>query len=176
MGFFSSLLPAVIGAAAGFATAGPAGAIAGGVGAAAGALTAPSTAVGGGGGTPAQLTQAILATPTGQAAIASGQAVQATQALAAMQATTGSLRRRTIVQTFNPATGAVVKAETFMGAPAVMQSDVAAANRVNRAVRRLEKKLPRRLVKQSDAARLKEEVVESALRRARDPSCPPKNC
>jgi len=79
---------------------------------------------------------------------------------------TGGLRRITIVQTIDPATGKVVKQETFKGAPAVMQSDVAAANRLNRQLRRLNSKQPKKMVKQSLAARLKEEVVESALRHA----------
>lgn len=86
--------------------------------------------------------------------------------------TTGGLRRRTIVETFDPATGAICKSETLKGAPAVMQSDVAAANRLNRALRRLNKKQPKKLVRESAITQLKNEVVESALRKARDP-CPP---
>ena len=89
--------------------------------------------------------------------------------------TTGSLRRRTIVETFNPRTGTVCKRETLKGAPAVMQSDVAAANRLNRALRRLNKKQPKKLVRESEITQLKNEVVASALRKARDP-CPPKPC
>ena len=85
----------------------------------------------------------------------------------------GSLRRRTIVETFNPVTGAVTKRETLKGAPAVMQSDVAAANRLNRQLARLKKKQPVRLVHKSELSTLKDEVVASALRKARDP-CPPK--
>jgi len=79
---------------------------------------------------------------------------------------TGSLRRRTIVETFDPATGVVCRTEVLKGAPAVMNSDVAAANRLNRQLSRLNKKQPRKTVKQSTAARLKEEVVEAALRGA----------
>lgn len=92
-----------------------------------------------------------------------------TAALAAQGACpTGTLRRRTIVQTFDPRTGAVTKQEIQSGAPAVMQSDVAAANRLNRALRRLNKKQPKRLVRESPVTQLKNEVVESALRKARD--------
>jgi len=79
---------------------------------------------------------------------------------------TGGLRRITIVQTIDPATGKVVKEERFKGAPAVMQSDVAAANRLNRQLRKLNARQPKKMVKQSIASRLKEEVVESALRHA----------
>lgn len=82
---------------------------------------------------------------------------------------TGGLRRRTIVQTFNPRTGAVVKSETMKGAPAVMNSDVAAANRLNRQLRRLNKKQPRKLVKQSTRQRLLEEAENASLRRIAGP-------
>lgn len=85
--------------------------------------------------------------------------------------TQGALRRRTIVETFDPETGAVCRSETFKGAPAVMQSDVAAANRLNRALRRLNKQQPRKLVKQTTLSRLKEDVIEGALRGAGAP-CP----
>lgn len=81
---------------------------------------------------------------------------------------TGALRRRTIVETFNPTTGGIFKREILPGAPAVMQSDVAAANRLNRQLRRLNKKQPKKLVKQSQIAQLKDEVIEGALRSARD--------
>jgi len=86
---------------------------------------------------------------------------------------TGSLRRRTIVETFSPESGAITKREVLKGAPAVMQSDVAAANRLNRALRRLNKKQPKKLVRETEITSLKNEVVASALRRARD-DCPPK--
>jgi len=103
--------------------------------------------------------------------VAAGNGGRVTMAVSA----TGALRRRTIVETFNPRTGAVSKRETLKGAPAVMQSDVAAANRLNRALRRLNKKQPKKLVRESEMTALKNEVVNSALRRARDP-CPPKPC
>jgi len=111
------------------------------------------------------------------AGIAAQQALSPTVAAAAQTASpqeiarlqgTGGLRRRTIVQTFDPKTGIVVKSETFKGAPAVMQSDVAAANRLNRSLARLNKKQPRKIVKQSEKARLSDEVELAALRHARD--------
>lgn len=85
----------------------------------------------------------------------------------------GAQRRRTIVETFDVSTGVVTKRETFKGAPAVMQSDVAAANRLNRQLRRLNKKQPKKLVRPSAITQLKDEVIETALRRARDNGCPP---
>jgi len=92
--------------------------------------------------------------------------------------TTGGLRRRTLIETFNPATGNIVKREIHKGAVAVFSSDVAAANRLNRALKRLNKKQPKKLIRQSAAAMLKEQVIENALRRAAgfDGACPPKQC
>ena len=77
------------------------------------------------------------------------------------------VRKRTIVQTLDKA-GNVVKSKTHKGGVAVFQADVAAANRVARQVRKLDKRMPKKIVKQSEIARLKEEVTESALRHARD--------
>jgi len=78
----------------------------------------------------------------------------------------GSLRQRTIVETFSPITNKVFKRKVTMGGVAVFNQDVAAANRLNRQLRRLNKKQPKKLVKQSQIAQLKEDVVESALRNA----------
>jgi len=80
---------------------------------------------------------------------------------------TGGLRKRTIVQTVD-AMGKVVKQKVTKGGVAVFQADVTAANRVARQVRKLDKRMPRKLVKQSEIARLKDEVTEAALRSARD--------
>jgi len=154
MGFFSFLKPLVelatpvVGALIGTAAA-P------GVTAALGALT---------GDTPAQTALKVAA--AGGPGLVTQTALSIGTAQGALAGITGNLRRRTIVQTFNPITGAILKSEIFKGAPAVMNSDVAAANRLNRQLSRLNKKQPRKTVKQSTAARLKEEVVESALREA----------
>ena len=132
-------------------------------------LGVPTTAIGGAqarglapiGETPAQATARRVAQ-----AVAGGVVTLPAAQVAGAGCPTGSLRRRTIVETFDPATGVVCRTETLKGAPAVMNSDVAASNRLNRQLSRLNKKQPRKTVKQSTAARLKEEVVESALRGA----------
>lgn len=80
---------------------------------------------------------------------------------------TGAMRKRTIVQTID-AKGNIVKSKITKGGVAVFQADVTAANRVARQVRKLDKRMPRKLVKQSEIARLKDEVTEQALRDARD--------
>jgi len=87
---------------------------------------------------------------------------------------TGAMRKRTTVETLD-AMGKVVKRKVTAGGVAVFQADVTAANRVARQVRKLDKRMPRKLVKQSEIARLKDEVTESALRAARNQAdCPPK--
>jgi len=89
---------------------------------------------------------------------------------------TGAMRKRTIVQTLNAA-GEVVKSKTTKGGVAVFQQDVTAANRVARQLRRLDKRMPRKIIKQSETARLTQEVTNAALRRARDNGdCPPPPC
>ncbi len=80
----------------------------------------------------------------------------------------GGLRRRTIIETFNPTTNVVVRKEIHAGGVAVFQSDVTAANRLNRALRRLNKKQPKKLIRQTPISALKDEVIESALRASRD--------
>jgi len=134
-----------------------------------GAGGALGVAVGGAiAGTP-PLTQAVQTVGAFGGTQAGLQAAANVQAgLQAGACPTGSLRRRTLVQTFDPRTGAVMKQEIHAGAPAVFQSDVAAANRLNRALRRLNKKQPKKLIKQSQIAQLKDEVIEGALRSARD--------
>ncbi len=82
-------------------------------------------------------------------------------------AATGGLRKRTIVETVN-SRGIVVKRKTHKGGVAVFQADVTAANRVARQIRRLDKRMPRKIVKESEITRLKNEVTEAALRHARD--------
>lgn len=97
------------------------------------------------------------------------------QAIARERAGTGRARKRTTVETIDPVTGMVLRTETFAGGVAVRAADVAAANRVFRQINRLGRKLPKKLVKQSERARLTEELTEAALRRARDGAdCPPK--
>jgi len=92
---------------------------------------------------------------------------------------TGSMRKQTIVQTID-ANGKVVKQKISKGGVAVFQADVTAANRVARQIRRLDKRMPKKIVKQSETARLTEEVKNAALRHARDVSehhqIPPPRC
>jgi len=166
MGFFSDLLQTV-GTVGATLLGGPVAGAAVGTLLGGGEETLAVGKVGGAVLTPTQLTavggtaQQIIAATGGKAAI------------------TGGLRKITIVQTVNSA-GQVVKQKTHKGGVAVFQADVTAANRVARQVRRLEKRMPRKIVKQSEAARLKDEVTNAALRHARDVSShhllPPPRC
>ncbi len=123
----------------------------------------------------------LLGIPTVGAAVgaqATIEAVQTQQQITALTAAgaaaTGAMRKQTVVQTLDAA-GKVVKQTITKGGVAVFQSDVTAANRVARQVRRLDKRMPRKVVKETEITRLKNEVTEAALRRARDGAdCPPK--
>lgn len=158
MGFFSDLL-AIAAPIAGTLIGGPALGLAAGtaVGALLGDDDETNLAVGRTGGP--ILTTAQL---TGLPGTTSAKIIAATGGV-----TTGGLRKRTIVETIN-ALGQVVRRKTHKGGVAVFQADVTAANRVARQVRKLDKRLPRKIVKQSEQARLSQEVTNAALRHARD--------
>lgn len=162
MGFFSSLLKIVAPVAGAFL----------GVQAATGQVTA-------------QAVPRTLPTVTGdtsglsvmaQQRVAAGTVVargSVSRAEALAMESRGRLRKRTIVQTFDPVTGAVTSVQTFPGGVAVRSSDVAAARRVFRQIRKLDAKLPRKTVKQSQVKQLTDRVIKNALERAGDdPDCP----
>jgi len=156
MGFFSSVLAPVLAGAAG-AILGPEAATA--IGGLLG--TTAAGVVGGPVLTPAQLTAA-----GGTAA----QIIAATGG-AACPAGTGGARKVTIIQTINQA-GQVIKQITHKGGVAVFQSDVAAANRVARQVTSLNKRMPRKTVKESQTTALKNRLINNALEQAGDKACP----
>lgn len=87
---------------------------------------------------------------------------------------TGRQRKRTIVETFDPVSGAVTARTTTPGGVAVFSRDVAAARRVFRQVSKLNAKIPRKTVKQSPVKQLTDRVIRNALERAGDTDCPPK--
>lgn len=124
--------------------------------------------------------QAVTTTglsPAAQARVAAG-TVGAPQALSTAQAiaieSRGRQRKRTIVETFDPLTGAVLRRKTTPGGVAVFAQDVAAAKRIFRQVRRLDARLPRKTVKEGKIKQLTDRVVKNALERAGDVDCPPK--
>jgi len=161
MGFFSELL-GVVAPVVGGLLGGPAGA-------AVGALLTPGEttqlSVGRVGGAVLTPTQLLSAGGTAQQIIA---ATGGTTAIV-----TGRLRKRTIIETFDPATGKVLRQSVTAGGVAVFAADAAAAKRFFRQIRKLDQKLPRRTVKQSDVKQLTDRVVKNALERAGDdPSCP----
>lgn len=168
MGFFSDLL-GVVAPIAGALIGGPIGA---GIGATAAGLLAPT-------GTPAAAT--ALATgrvaPAGGSPFAPGQLAtiqgqQVAQKIIAVGGgplvTTGRMRKRTTVETFDPVTGVVSKRLTFDGGVAVRSADVAAFKRVFRQVTKISAKLPRKLIKPSDVKLLTDRVVRNALEHAGD--------
>jgi hypothetical protein len=86
----------------------------------------------------------------------------------------GRLRKRTTVETFDPVSGVVIRSTSFLGGVAVRAADVAALKRVVRQVSNLNKRIPKKRVKESDIKQLTDRVVKNALDRAGD--CPPKPC
>jgi len=88
---------------------------------------------------------------------------------AALAASRGRARKRTIVQTFDPVTGAILRSKTTPGGVAVFAQDVAAARRINRQVRKLDARLPRKTVKESPIKALTNRVIKNALEHAGDP-------
>jgi len=166
MGFFSELLGKV---------APIAGALLGGTAAG----TAIATLLGGEETVTKVGTGAQLATLRGVSPVLGTNVAQSLAAIGvtpggvACPPTTGGLRKRTIVQTFCPSSGKVFKQEMFAGGVAVRASDVAAAKRVFRQVRKLNEKMPRKQVKETMITQLKNRVINNALERAGDdPSCP----
>ncbi len=81
---------------------------------------------------------------------------------------TGGLRKRTTVETFDPGSGFVTKVLIFDGGVAVRSSDIAAFRRVFRQVTAINKKLPRKVIKQSQVKALTDRLVKNALEQAGD--------
>lgn len=170
MGFFSELLSVAL-PIAGAVIGGPAGAAVGGtISGLLGLQEETAVAVG---------TGAQLAAMRGVSPLLGSQPAVSLAAIGvgAGAVVTGRLRKRTTVQTFDPVTGKVVKQVQFDGGVAVRAADAAAAKRFFRQIRKLDQKLPRRTVKESQMKQLTDRVVKNALERAGDdPSCPPKSC
>jgi len=126
---------------------------------------------------PAPLALAATPTPAGLAVLAAkggGGTISLEEARRAAQtgvlgAPSGRMRKRTIVETFDPVTQKIFKIQRFAGGVAVRSSDVAAARRVFRQIRKLDSKLPRKTVKQSAVKQLTDRVIKNALEHAGDP-------
>jgi len=84
----------------------------------------------------------------------------------------GQFARQTIVQTIELATGAIVRQEVFPGAPFLMSNEVSRLSTVSKKVLRAGRKIPRRVSKESETAKLKDIVLREAMRRITVP-CPP---
>jgi len=83
----------------------------------------------------------------------------------------GQFVRQTTVQTFDLATGQVVRQQVFDGAPFLMNNEVQRLRTVARKLGRANAKLPRRTVKQSPLSELKDAAVSAALSNVRK-GCP----
>jgi len=93
---------------------------------------------------------------------------------AAMAATgrgNGRFARQTIVETLDLMTGQVVRQQVLSGAPFLMASDVRKLEQTTKKLRRANARIPRRVVKESALAGLKDELVRGALSRSRGDKC-----
>jgi len=131
------------------------------------------------GGTPKRLPPggieaALAGTPISKAAI---QAAKAPAVTLPGVVAPGGLKNvvRTVVQTIAP-NGTIVRSELLMGRPFLMDKDIVTAKRVFRQSRKLAGKIPRKTVKQSQSAQLKEAVVQQALQNLISGPCPPPPC
>jgi len=86
----------------------------------------------------------------------------------------GQFATRTTVERLEIATGQVVITSRMPGSPHLMNSDIQAAKKVFRNVAKLNKRLPKRIQKESQTTKLKDAAVDAAIRRANqdDPCCP----
>ncbi len=118
--------------------------------------------------TPAVVTTGL--SPAAQARVAAGTVVAPVSLTTAqaIAARAGRMRKRTIIQTFDPVTGVVSRQESFAGGVAVRSADVAAFRRVFRQITSINKKLPRKLIKQGQVKQLTDRLVRNALEQAGD--------
>jgi len=87
----------------------------------------------------------------------------------------GQFATRTTVERLEIANGQVTITSQSPGSPHLMNSDIQAAKKVFRNVAKLNRRLPRKTVKESPVSKLKDAAVEAAIRRANtDDCCPPK--
>jgi hypothetical protein len=123
--------------------------------------------------------RAVAPVVTGAAAAAAATALIPTAQLTPTQrasqaalAAAPTVRKRTRVESLDQF-GQVLRTVVFDGAPFLMNKDVVAAKRVFRLASKLHGKLPRRTVKESKVAQLKDAAVETALRQIQAPKpCP----
>jgi len=86
----------------------------------------------------------------------------------------GRTATRTVVQTMDLLTGQIIRVKTMPGSPRLMNSDVAAARKVIKSVGKLHNQMPRRVVKESEATKLKNAAIAAAMQRTQQIDCPPK--
>lgn len=161
MGFFSSIIKGIA-------------SVAGVVGRAVGILPAVV----------APVARAAVRTPIGRTALVAG-GLAATAGAAALGSSlvspgtatglmvgggNGRFATQTTIQTFDLTTGDVVRTETAPGRPFLMNRDVAVARRVIKLSSKLERRIPKRVQKQSRASMLKDAIIDNAFDKALCPS------
>lgn len=76
----------------------------------------------------------------------------------------GRTATRTIVQTMDLATGKIIREKFMEGSPHIMNKDVTAANRLFKQTRKLDRRLPRKTVRESKTKQLADAAIDKALR------------
>lgn len=88
----------------------------------------------------------------------------------------GSRSTRTIVETMDLASGQIISRRILPGSPHMMNSDIKAAKKVFRQSAALQKRMPRKTVRESDATKLKNALVSKAMNSATGGECCPPKC
>jgi len=81
----------------------------------------------------------------------------------------GRFATRTIVETMDTTSGKIVKRKTLPGSPYLMNSEVAGLRKVVKKSNNLQKRIPRRTVKQSTTSKLTEAVQMKAIQNVQLP-------
>jgi len=85
----------------------------------------------------------------------------------------GQFATRTTVERLEIATGRVTITSRMPGSPHIMNSEINAAKKVFRRSAALQKRLPRKTVKESETTKLKNAAVQAAIRGVGGECCPP---
>jgi len=178
MGLFDDLISGVVGLTGG--NINPITSLVSGVAGVATAVTAPIEAVAGVAtkliGTPVDLISevaSVIPVVAGVAGIASGGARGGVVDTTGFGGGNGQFATRTIVETMNTMTGQIVSRKVLPGSPHLMNSEIRAAKKVFRQVRKLDARLPRKTVKTSKTKQLTDAAVDQAIRNVTGPgSCP----
>jgi len=82
----------------------------------------------------------------------------------------GSRATRTVVETVDVRTGQIVSRKIMPGSPYLMNSEIKAAKKVWKQAANLQKRIPRKVRKQSQTEQLKDAAIQAAITETQSPS------